>query len=160
MRVSVFRTVVAGLCATVVLTALLVWIAPAVLGHPAEDVVAVSRLLGLGTGLGPLVHFLLGILIFPLVFSLLVGRVVPGPYAVRGLVWGFVLWLLAELIVLPAAGAGRFHAATGGSSAVLWSLAGHLAYGLVLGVFLKPRAEVRDMVEMREEMGSVTWTDL
>lgn len=160
MRLSTIRTLVAGLAATIVLTATVTWVAPMFLGHPVDGIAGTARILGMGTSFGPLVHFLFGIVVLPLVFTRILARVLPGPFPFRGLQWGLLLWLLAELVVMPAAGAGRFHAAAGGAPAALWSLVAHLLYGLVLGVFLKPRARARDLVEMRESMGSVAWKDL
>lgn len=51
----------------------------------------------------------------------------------RGALWGVVLWLLAQLIVMPMMGGGLFSSAMGGAMAVMGSLVGHLMYGGLLG---------------------------
>lgn len=44
-----------------------------------------------------------------------------------------MLWLLAQVIVMPMMGGGFFSSAMGGMTAVIGSLMGHLPYGNVLG---------------------------
>ena len=55
--------------------------------------------------------------------------------AVRGALWGIALWTLSQGRIGPWTGGGFFRSATGGFPAATNSLIGHLAYGLVLGVF-------------------------
>jgi uncharacterized membrane protein YagU involved in acid resistance len=56
----------------------------------------------------------------------------PGSPLIKGLIWGFLLWLLAETLVMPMAGVGFFMSDIGGMQAVVAALMGHLVYGGVL----------------------------
>jgi hypothetical protein len=49
------------------------------------------------------------------------------------MVWGLILWLVAEIVVIPMAGGGVFHANQGGMMAAMASLLGHVVYGALLG---------------------------
>lgn len=53
---------------------------------------------------------------------------------VKGLLFGSILWLMAETMVMPMAGAGFFMSEIGGMKAVMAALMGHLVYGGLLGV--------------------------
>jgi len=83
--------------------------------------------------LGMMAHLANGIIVFPLVYILVVSQRLTGPPWLRGIVWGIVLWLLAQLVMLPAMGSGFFGAKAGGMPSAVSSLLGHLVYGLVLG---------------------------
>jgi uncharacterized membrane protein YagU involved in acid resistance len=73
------------------------------------------------------------VVVFPLIYFALVPRFLPGPPLVKGLVFGFVLWLLAATVVMPMAGAGFFMSEIGGIKAAIAALLGHLVYGGLLG---------------------------
>lgn len=84
-----------------------------------------------GTQLGLALHLLTGI-ILAFIYALLIQPLLPGPFWLQGLTYGFGLWLTMMVIVLPAFGDGPFGwrmDRTLGPSA----LAVHLLYGLVLG---------------------------
>ncbi|MCI0462368.1 MAG: hypothetical protein L0Z62_35905, partial [Gemmataceae bacterium] len=52
-----------------------------------------------------------------------------------GITWGVILWVLAQVVVMPMMGAGLFSANAGGLMAAMGSLLGHLVYGGLLGFF-------------------------
>jgi uncharacterized membrane protein YagU involved in acid resistance len=79
---------------------------------------------------GLLTHFVNGTIIFPLIYAFLLYGILPGSPAVKGMIWGVVLWLLAQVVVMPVMGAGFF---SGSLLAALGSLMGHLVYGALLG---------------------------
>jgi len=54
---------------------------------------------------------------------------------VRGMMFGTILWLITQVVVMPVMGGGLFSEQAGGLDAVLGSLIGQLAYGLVVGTF-------------------------
>jgi uncharacterized membrane protein YagU involved in acid resistance len=130
------RAVATGVIATASMTALLL-IEPAV-GLPE---IAIGQLLStslslttahssLGPAVGWLVHFAVGIL-WAVVYAGLVMVRLPGSALVRGLLYGFLVFLLAQALLLPIVGAGFF---SGGDTSMLaGSLLGHLVYGSVLG---------------------------
>jgi hypothetical protein len=58
----------------------------------------------------------------------------PGFPAATGTMWGAVLWLLVQTMVMPVMSGGFFSAAIGGMMAAGGSLIGHVIYGSLLGV--------------------------
>jgi len=85
-----------------------------------------------------LLHFVNGSITLPLIYVYLVSRVLPGQPWLRGALWGLILWGLAELLVMPLMGVGPFSDEAGGVVIVVTAivlLAGHLAYGTLLGWF-------------------------
>lgn len=134
MHVS--RAVPAGVIATAVMTALLL-IEPAI-GLPE---IAIGQLLStslsittahfaIGPAMGWLIHFLVGIAWALFYVSVALTRL-PGAPFVRGLAYGFLVFLLAQSLLLPLVSGGFF---SGGNLSMLTgSLLGHLVYGGVLG---------------------------
>jgi hypothetical protein len=146
---SVLVSILAGLVATILLSAL-IFLAPA-LGFPFIDF---ARLMGgifsgndeVAFWLGFWLFFLPGVVIFP---PILVSAwlKLPGPAIgfggglLRGLILGLALWLLSGLLLpfmaqlnqLPIENPGFFALGTGwlGAAGVLL---GHLAYGIALGL--------------------------
>lgn len=133
MQPDTGRTLLAGLVATLVLTAIMYWIAPLMLGQPMDVAGMLSGMTGTSWSVGMVMHFLLGVLVFPLVYALILYTRLPGAPWLRGAIWGLVLWLIAEIVVVPMAGGGVFHAAMGGAMAAIASMMGHFVYGAVLG---------------------------
>jgi len=68
-----------------------------------------------------------------LVFAYIMYRVLPGAPWVKGLLWGLILWLMAQVVVVPMMGGGIFSSRMGGMAAAMGSLIGHSIYGLALG---------------------------
>ena len=133
------RAVVAGLLATVAMT-LLFFLEP-LLGLPrmAEGGIlstvmsATVAYLPVGFVGGWLIHFGVGV-ILALLFALVAAARLPGSMTVRGIIFGIIVFVLAQLVVMPLVGAGLF---SGGNLARLTgSLAGHVVYGAVLGWFI------------------------
>jgi len=74
-----------------------------------------------------------GIIVFPLIYTFFVYEKIKGAPVARGIVWGIILWLVAEIVFMPMAGAGLFSANLGGMKAVMAALIGHVVYGSTLG---------------------------
>ncbi|HEX8800966.1 MAG TPA: hypothetical protein VF772_20255, partial [Terriglobales bacterium] len=53
-----------------------------------------------------------------------------------GLLWGVILWLGLEVVMMPMMGGGMFSAEMGGVKAVMGALIGHLIYGAIFGVIV------------------------
>jgi uncharacterized membrane protein YagU involved in acid resistance len=84
--------------------------------------------------IGMMMHFVNGTIIFPLIYAYVLYRVLPGAPWLKGLTWGVILWLLAQLMVMPMMGMGFFSSnAPQALMAVMGSLLGHVIYGVVLG---------------------------
>lgn len=97
-------------------------------------------------------HFVIGSLLFPLIFAFLIYPVLGGSPWVRGAVWGVILWFLAQAVVVPATGMGFFSARTmQPAQSILWSLMKHVAYGCVLGAIAGPALARRLAVHVWEQ---------
>jgi uncharacterized MAPEG superfamily protein len=94
---------------------------------------SLAGMLGAPWAVGLAMHFLNGSVIFPLIYALVLSRYLKGGPAVRGITLGVVLWLMAQLLVMPMIGAGVFSSRMGGLMAVAASLMAHVVYGALLG---------------------------
>jgi len=83
--------------------------------------------------LSMLVHVLSGSVIFPLGYMFLPSQYLPDSPVLKGMLWGMLLWCVAEGILAPMLGAGVFSAALGGFPAAMRALLGYLVYGATLG---------------------------
>jgi ABC-type amino acid transport system permease subunit len=100
------------------------------------------------------VHLVSGVLVFPLVYVFAVYPALPGPAWSRGVAWGVILWLGAQVIVLPLLGAGLFSTRLPHPwSAALWSLAAHVVYGALLGTIASPSVANRIKAETAAQGG-------
>jgi uncharacterized membrane protein YagU involved in acid resistance len=143
---DVKRAVAAGVIGTAVMTVLLLW-APSVglpklaIGELLSTFLAVSvAVLRVGPTGGWVIHGLVGIT-FALLYAGIFVKLLPGKPAARGALYGFLIFLLAQLVFMPAVGGGVF--SRGDVPMILGSLIGHLAYGgLVGGIYGEPRVVV------------------
>jgi uncharacterized membrane protein YagU involved in acid resistance len=91
----------------------------------------VTAYASVGPAVGWTIHFVMGIILAAIYAAAFVGRL-PGPPVVRGLLYGLLLFLLAQLLFMPLVGAGFF--SRGDPPTLLGSLIGHLGYGALVGV--------------------------
>ena len=134
MKPNLVQSWAGGLAGTVVMSLMMRFVAPIMLGHPMDITALIGKMMGGSLTMGLVVHLMNGVVIFPAVYALVVFRMLPGPPVLRGALWGVVLWLVAEAVVMPMAGAGFFSAEIGGARAALAALMGHLVYGALLGL--------------------------
>lgn len=134
------RGLLAGFCATLVLSAFM--IAKTFLGIPPPMSV-IHLLAGLGHNLfgipaAPIfgwgAHFAIGTVLWGLIFAALHARL-PGSPIVKGLVFATGAWLLMMIILMPLAGKGLFAAGAGPGVAIA-TLILHWIYGVALGVVM------------------------
>ena len=135
MKTKLFRACFAGFLGTIVVTGMVTFASPTLVGGPSDIASVLARMLGGSWLAGMAMHFIVGTVVLPVLYVALVNRRLPGGPAVRGAAWGFALWVVSQLIVSPLAGSGFFGSAVNGVRALADSLIGHLVYGLVLGVF-------------------------
>ena len=133
MKLSLMKSMAGGLAGTVLMTMMMRFVAPLMLGHPMDIAGMLASMMGGSWAIGMAAHLMNGIVIFPLVYAFLGFRFLPGPPVARGMIFGAILWLLAEIMVMPMAGAGFFSSEIGGAKAVMAALMGHLVYGALLG---------------------------
>jgi uncharacterized membrane protein YagU involved in acid resistance len=131
------RAVVAGLVGTMAMTAL--WLVEPKLGLDrlaAGDMLSsllavVTAYASLGPVLGWALHFTVGI-VLALFYAILVRDRLPGSPLTRGLLYGVMIFIVAQVLFMPLVGAGVF--SRGDASMLLGSFIGHLAYGGILGL--------------------------
>jgi uncharacterized membrane protein YagU involved in acid resistance len=114
------------------MTVMMYFVAP-MMGLNMDIAAMLGGMLGIGWAGGLLAHFVNGTIVFALIYALALYSWLPGSPILKGTVWGAILWLAAQLVVMPMAGAGVFSAAIGGMMAAGGSLVGHLLYGSLLG---------------------------
>ena len=125
------------------------FVAPMMLGHPMDIAQMLSGFLGGGWTMGMVMHLTNGIVVFPLIYLMVLYRFLPGAPWLKGILWGVLLWLGLEIVILPIIGAGVFNANEGGAKAVMAALIAHLMYGAVLGVITGSATQVA-MVGLKE----------
>ncbi len=144
MRSHPLRAILGGFVGTAVMTLMMYFVAPMMLGKPMDIAAMLGGMLGGSWAMGLLMHFANGSIVFPLIYAYGLYRLLPGEPWLRGTIWGLILWLLAQVVVMPMMGAGVFSAHAGSLMAVMASLIGHVVYGALLG-------EIAGRVEERAE---------
>lgn len=133
MKPRMQQIFIGGFAGTILMTLLIYYVAPLMLGGPLDLAALVAEILGTGWLAGMTIHLLLGGLAFPVVFHALYPTL-PGAGWLKGFVFGMALALVALVVVMPIAGAGIFMANHPRPlMAVLGVLIGHAIYGVVLG---------------------------
>ena len=130
------RAVAAGVIATGVMTAL--WLVEPSIGLPK---IAVGQLLSsamsvsvarwsAGPAGGWLVHLVVGSLL-AVIYAATFVHWLPGGPAMRGAIYGAIVFVVAQISFMPLVGAGFF--SNGDIELLIGSLVGHLVYGVVVG---------------------------
>jgi len=159
-RPGIIIPVIGGFAGTILLTAGM-YLAP-IVGFPFFDVPHVMG--GIFTsnptvalGIGFCLHFLNGAVIFPILFGLF-WPIIPGPMTglvgdcVKGLCWALLLWLASGLMLPIAQALNRLPPGTFeppgffglgfGARGVFALLAGHVLYGIPLGLTCYMAADI------------------
>jgi len=132
------KSMIAGFIATVVLSVFMV-IKMKMGVMPDLNVIKMMTTMAhgmLGTPAVPIVgwvmHFMIGTVVWGVLFAL-IGKSLPGGgYVSKGLSFGVLAWVLMMVMVMPIAGAGFFGLSLGIMAPVM-TLMLHLVYGAVLG---------------------------
>ena len=133
MKPNIWKAGIGGFIGTVILT-LAMRSVPATMGVRIDIVDKLGQITHTGMAGGLLLHFLNGTVIFPLIYVYREYQFLPGAPWQRGLLWGLILWLGWEIVMMPTIGGGLFSREIGGIKAVIPALIGHLVYGVVFGV--------------------------
>ena len=126
------KLVLGGVAGTAAMT-LMMLIAP-MMGVHMDITASLAGMVHAPWMVGMVVHLMMGILIFPLVYGILLRRYLPGSALVRGLIWGSILWMMMEVAIMPMLGAGVFGIYGPGMMGAVAALMAHLVYGGLLGV--------------------------
>lgn len=122
------KAIIAGLVATLVMTAVGLWVAP-MMGIPAMNPAQLlAGAMGGSILLGWMGHLMIGVILA--IGYAIVAPALPGPAWLRGALYGIAPWLLAQIVVMPMMGMPVF---SGSAALAIGSLIGHLVYGAVVG---------------------------
>ena len=123
------RILSAGAAGTAVMTLLM--LAAPMMGMPEMRIGdMLGSFLGIGSAAGWAMHVVIGLVLAVIYAQVFAGRL-PGSPAVRGALYGFLVFLLAQVVVTPMMGGAVF---SGGNVPMLMgSLLGHLVYGALVG---------------------------
>jgi hypothetical protein len=126
---NIKRALGAGAAGTAAMTMLM--LAAPMMGMPKMPIgEMLGRFLGIGAAAGWAMHGVIGLVLGAIYAAVAVGRL-PGPAAIRGAVYAFLVFLVAQVVVSPMMGGGVF---SGGQMPVIAGrLLGHLVYGAVVG---------------------------
>ena len=132
MKRNIGKAIAGGFVGTFLFTLLMRFVAPT-MGVRMDIVAKLGEMTHTGMAGGLFMHFLNGTVIFPLIYVYLLYPWLPGAPWQKGLLWGVILWLGVETVMMPMMGSGIFSMETGGMKAVIAALMGHLIYGAILG---------------------------
>ena len=134
MKPRLTQAVIGGLAGTILITLMMYYVAPLMMSGPMDIAGMMGDMLGTSSRVGMLVHFMLGAVVFPAIFAFVLWDKLPGGDWMKGLVFGMALFLIAQVVVMPMAGAGILSANHPEQMmALVGSLMGHAIYGIVLG---------------------------
>jgi uncharacterized membrane protein YagU involved in acid resistance len=133
---NVTRAAAAGLVATGFMTALLL-VEPSI-GLPRIAIGQVlstslglaSAHLSIGPALGWVIHFVIG-MVLALIYAAVFADRLPGRPLGRGMIYGVLVFVVAQLLFMPLVGGGVF--SRGSAPLLAGSLLGHLVYGGLTG---------------------------
>ena len=129
---NTLRGMIAGFVATLAVGALLL-LNSTLDWWPQLDIIRLLSTLGsISPAAAWMDHFIVGTVVWGLLFAIFDAVGLNHPHWLRGAVFGVFAWLLMMVLFMPAAGAGLFGTKIG-LEAPLVMLIMHLIYGVVLG---------------------------
>lgn len=134
MKPSVGRAIAGGLVGTILLTLMMRFVAPMMTGQKMDVAGKLGDMTGMGPIAGMIMHFLVGSVIFGLIYAFVLFRFLPGAPWQKGLLSGVIFWLGLETLMMPMMGGGLFSSQMGGMKIVVAALIAHLVYGAALGL--------------------------
>jgi uncharacterized membrane protein YagU involved in acid resistance len=123
----------AGFIATVVLSALLMLKSTMALAPHLNIITLLTQLGSIGVVAAWMDHFIVGTVVWGLLFGAFDAVYEKGAYWLKGLGFGIFAWLLMMILFMPMAKAGFFGSKIGLEAPAV-TLIYHVVFGLVLGV--------------------------
>jgi hypothetical protein len=141
-KLNLGRALLAGIVGTAAMTMLML-VAP-LMGMPRMSIGdMLGGFLHIGSAAGWAMHGVIG-LVLAVIYSAWFAARLPGGPVLRGAIYGFGVFLVAQLMVTPMMGGGVF---SGGQMAIIvGSLMGHLVYGALVGALYGSGAKASNVV--------------
>jgi len=139
---AISKTITGGIVATIAMTVLMT--AAPMMGLPKMNAAAMlGSMLGGSLILGWMMHFGIGIFFALAYFFFVNARLTITSNLLRGSLYGFFVFVFAQIMMAGMGLAGLLTAAPAGSMALMiaGSLMGHLIYGIVLGAFVARKSQ-------------------
>jgi hypothetical protein len=132
-RPNIGKAMVGGFVGTVLLTLMTGFVAPVMTGQKMDMAARLGDISGLGPLAGMIMHFVVGSVVFALIYAFVFFPFLPGAPWQKGLLSGVLFWLGLEFFMMPMIGGGFFSSQIGGMKVVVPALIAHLVYGAALG---------------------------
>ena len=130
------KVIKAGLVATAIMS-IVALMAPA-MGMPKMDfgemLGANNPMMAMPYAMGWVMHFVVGVILALVYASFFVQRL-KGSFAVRGIIFAMIPFVIAQSVMMPMMGMGFFSG--GNMMMIMGSLIGHIVFGAILGVIYK-----------------------
>src|SRR5712664_3995029 len=140
-KLNLGRGIAAGAVGTAAIT--MIMLGAPLMGMPAMPIGdMLGSFLHIGSVAGWAMHVVIG-LALALVYAGWFAARLPGGPALRGGIYGFGVFLVAQVVVTPMMGGGLFSG--GNISIVAGSMLGHLVYGVMVGLIYREPAGVREL---------------
>jgi uncharacterized membrane protein YagU involved in acid resistance len=129
---NITRALVSGIAGTAVMT-MMMMIAPKMGLPPMNIPVMLASFMGMPVVMGWIMHFIIGT-VLAVQYAAFASQRLPGAPWLRGMLFGLLPWLMAQVLVNPMMGAGFFAMNTAAPlGMVMGSLLGHMVFGAVVG---------------------------
>jgi|TARA_B110000967_G_C18678112_1_gene456606 hypothetical protein len=142
------KVIKAGLVATAIMS-IVALMAPA-MGMPKMDfgemLGANNPMMAMPYAMGWVMHFVVGVILALVYASFFVQRL-KGSFAVRGIIFAMIPFVIAQSVMMPMMGMGFFSG--GNMMMIMGSLIGHIVFGAILGVIYKDGTQ--DNIKVLEE---------
>jgi len=133
VKPNIGKAIFGGLLGTILLTVMTQFVAPLMTGQKMDMAARLGDMTGMGPIAGLIIHFLVGSVIFALIYAFVFFRFLPGAPWLKGLLSGVIFWLGPEILTMPMLGGGFFSSQIGGAKVAFAALIAHLVYGTTLG---------------------------
>lgn len=128
------RIFIGGGVGTAVMTFMMYFVRPVIVGEPMDIAAKIGSMIGGSWTLGMAVHLMIGIVIVPLIYAMVLYKFLPGQPIVKGVLTGLSMWLVTMTVTMPMMGEGFFLSESGGGlKAIVAAFMVHAIYGGLMG---------------------------
>ena len=128
------RVFIGGAVGTAVMTFMMYFVRPVIVGEPMDIAAKIGSMMGDNWALGMAVHLMIGAIIVPIIYAMVLYKFLPGPAVVKGILTGLGMWLVTMTVTMPMMGEGMFLSESGGGpKAIVAAFMVHAIYGGLMG---------------------------